>query len=362
MNRNLEEHLANYAVKSGQSRGRNFPEQADDERLCFQRDKDRIIHSKAFRRLDEKTQVFVAGSGDHYRTRLTHTLEVAQIARDIARRLALNEDLCEAIGLAHDLGHPPFGHAGEQTLDEIMQTFGSHFEHNEQSKRVVEVLEKAYPDFEGLNLTYEVLEGLTKHQTAWDQAGKKFEVFPHLEAQVVNLADEIAYSNHDMDDGLRSGFIKLEQLQEFEIWKKALAEVRRKYGNIDDLQVLISRVISTIIAMMIADLCKQTAENLAKFNIKSLADVANHKGVLVEFSEQMKIMLKELRRFLYDNFYLHPKIAAHTLRGKNMIRQLFQYYQQHPEQFPKEQSGIVAIKDYIAGMTDSFLLKEFNKI
>lgn len=375
MRTSLEEkeakNLAPYAIKSKQSKGRKFEEKADDERLCFQRDKDRIIHCKAFRRLDEKTQVFVAGSGDHYRTRLTHTLEVAQIARDIARRLCLNEDLCEAIALAHDLGHPPFGHAGEAALNEVMEKYDMRFEHNEQSRRVVEVLEKAYPDFDGLNLSIEVLEGMVKHQTAWDQAGKKFEVFPHLEAQAVNIADEIAYTNHDMDDGMRSGLIKLNQLEQLTLWKKGTAEVKKKYGKIKNEQVFIARTISTIIALMIDDLCRQTMANLKKFKVKSVKDIKKHRGTLSEFSGDMKEMLKELRQFLYNNFYLHPKIAAHNLRGKNMIRKLFEYYYENPDWFPKigeqfrkgaarNDKFLIAIKDYIAGMTDRFLLKEYR--
>ncbi len=352
--------LAPYAVKSSKTFGRKFKEKLNDERLCFQRDKDRIIHSKAFRRLDEKTQVFVSGSGDHYRTRLTHTLEVAQIARDIARRLMLNEDLCEAIALAHDLGHPPFGHAGEYALDLVMESFGMHFEHNEQSRRVVEVLEKAYPGFDGLNLSIEVLDGLIKHQTAWDQSGKKFEVFPHLEAQVVNIADEIAYTNHDMDDGLRSGLITLKQLKRFSLWQLGENDVYKKYGKKIDEQVLISRIISTIIAMMINDFCVNTKKNLR----------AAHKGALAEFSKNMEIMIKELRQFLFKHFYLNPKVEAFTLKGQQMIKNLFEYYYKNPGKFPKEtkkdpknkNSRIIAIKDYIAGMTDRFLIQEYKKI
>lgn len=361
-------HLASYAVKSSESKGRRFNEKTDDERLCFQRDKDRIIHCKAFRRLDEKTQVFMAGSGDHYRTRLTHTLEVAQIARDIARRLGLNEDLSEAIALAHDLGHPPFGHAGEEALNDCMKAFKMHFEHNEQSRRVVEKLEKAYPGFDGLNLSYEVLDGMIKHQTAWDQAGKVFETSAHLEAQIVNIADEIAYTNHDMDDGIRSGLITIKQLRKFEIWQLAEDEVKKKYGKKIEEEVLISRVISTIIALMIQNLCKTTLMNIKKFKIKTLSDVKKHRGVLAEFSEEMKAMLKDLRVFLFENFYLNPKIEVFTLRGKRMIKKLFEYYLRNSNKFPKKEflkkgSDIrIAVKDYIAGMTDGFLAKEYGKM
>ena len=359
--------LATYATKSGESAGRRHPEAVDDERSCFQRDKDRIIHSKAFRRLDEKTQVFVAGSGDHYRTRLTHTLEVAQVARDIARRLDLNEDLCEAIALAHDLGHPPFGHAGEEALNDMMHGFGGHFEHNEQSRRVVEILERSYPDFDGLNLTIEVLEGLMKHQTAWDQAGKAFDVSAHLEAQVVNVADEIAYTNHDMDDGLRSGLISLKQLRKFKLWQEGEREVLEKYGKKLNEDILISRVISSIISMMIEDFCGQTIKNIKSNKIKTIADVKKHQGTIAEFSERMKIIIKELRQFLFENFYLNPMIEAFTLKGKWMIKKLFEYYYKNPSSFPKsarmnKETRVIAIKDYIAGMTDRFLIQEFKKI
>lgn len=362
--------LAGYAIKSAASAGRRFAENIEDERLCFQRDKDRIVHSKAFRRLDEKTQVFMAGVGDHYRTRLTHTLEVAQIARDISRRLDLNEDLCEAIALAHDLGHPPFGHAGEEALNDIMKAFGSHFEHNEQSRRVVEVLEKAYPDFTGLNLTLEVLDGMTKHQTAFDQAGKIFELAAHMEAQVVNTADEIAYTNHDMDDGLRSGLIKIKNLRKFKIWQKAEEEVHLQYGKKIDADVLVSRVISTIISLMIDDFCKKARKNIQKNRIKTVGDVRKYKGSLAEFSENMKIMIRELRQFLFENFYLNPMVQAFTLKGEKMIKKLFEFYYKNPRKFPKESSvkisgkgaRVIAIKDYIAGMTDRFLIQEYKKI
>ncbi|NIA01916.1 MAG: deoxyguanosinetriphosphate triphosphohydrolase [Nitrospirae bacterium] len=363
--------LAPYAVKSGESMGRKFEEKSDDERLCFQRDKDRIVHSKAFRRLEEKTQVFTAGSGDHYRTRLTHTLEVTQISRGLARRLKLNEDLCEAIALAHDLGHPPFGHGGEDALDRVLQKHGLHFEHNEQSRRVVEVLEKNYPEFDGLNLSIEVLDGLIKHQTSFDQSGKKFKTSAHLEAQVVNVADEIAYTNHDMDDGLRSGFIKLSDLKKFEIWKIASEKVVSKYGEIINEHVKISRTISSIISMMIEDFCTQTEENIEKFGIKTLEDVVQHKGLIAHFSPAMDKMIAALRKHLYDNFYMNPALYKLVREGEKMIEKLFNYYIDNPDKFPTavaERAGeqgddyFISVKDYIAGMTDGYLVAEFKKI
>lgn len=363
-----KKYLAPYAIKSRKSLGRKFKEKDGEKRLCFQKDRDRILHSKSFRRLDEKTQVFIAGSGDHYRTRLTHTLEVSQIGRDIARRMGLNEDLCEAIALAHDLGHPPFGHSGENALNEVMKDFGMHFEHNEQSKRIVETLEKSYPDFDGLNLTFEVLGGLIKHQTAWDQSGKKFEVFPHLEAQVVNIADEIAYTNHDIDDGLRSGIINLGSLEKIELWRKAKIKVFKRFSKKIDEPVFVSRMVSAIISLMIEDFCDQTEKNIKKFHIKTVENVLNYKGKLANFSPKMISMVKELRLFLYDKFYMSKEINKFISKGKTMITKLFKFYVDNPKKFPKislvkdNKDLIIRIKDYIAGMTDGFLIKEYNKI
>lgn len=349
-------NLAPYAVKSLQSMGRKFKEHEESNRMCFQKDKERIIHCKAFRRLDKKTQVFMAGSGDHFRTRLTHTLEVAQISRDLARRLGLNEDLCETIALAHDLGHPPFGHGGEEALNEIMEKHEMHFEHNEQSQRIVEILEKSYPDFDGLNLTKEVLDGMIKHQTAFDRAGKKFEIFPHLESQVVNIADEIAYTNHDIDDGLRSEMIRTSQLEKFELWEKASKLARKKHGSEISKDVLIPRIISSMMSLMIADLCDNSEKNL------------KHDKMILSFSPQMKGMIKKIREFLFKNFYLNPNIMKIVIKGKLMIKKLFEFYLKNPEcvsknkKYKTKQDLVIAVKDYIAGMTDSFLIQEYEKL
>lgn len=357
--------LAPYAVKSRDSKGRVHKERnemgsrgsgahsfnpasgTETGRLCFQKDRDRIIHCKAFRRLDEKAQVFPAFFGDHYRTRLTHTLEVAQISRDITRRLGLNEDLAEAIALAHDLGHPPFGHTGEDVLDEIMREFGGHFEHNEQSRRVVEKLEKLYPDFDGLNLSIEVLEGLEKHKTSWDQSGIDVGAKMHLEGQVVNLADEIAYTNHDIDDGLRSGILKVSHLESTALWKEASAEVENEYGKIADRGVAISRTISKIINLMIVDICE------------------NFDEASVAFSDAMVGKVAELRKILYEKFYLSPEVRTKLEKGKKMVKELFNFYLKNPEKVPERymdgERVEVAIKDYIAGMTDKFLESELGK-
>ncbi|MFA6305673.1 MAG: dNTP triphosphohydrolase [Candidatus Gracilibacteria bacterium] len=353
------ENLKKHAVKK--SLGRKFEEKdPDDKRTPFQKDQNRILHSKAFRRLEAKTQVFTAGSGDHFRTRLTHSLEVAQISRDLARRLGLNEDLCEVIALAHDLGHPPFGHGGEDALDEMMKKYlpagqagGMHFEHNEQSRRIVEKLEKAYPDFDGLNLTFEVLDGLIKHQTVFDQNGKVFEVAPHLEAQVVNIADEIAYTNHDLDDGIRGGFLKISELKKKTLWNMAEKNVYKKYGEIKNKDVFISRIISNILSMMIEDLCEQAEKNM-----------------IVKFNDEMSENIKQLRKYLLENFYMNPKIFNKVKKGKNMIKKVFEFYVKNPNEFPgkisagrgEKNSLIIAIKDYIAGMTDFFLADVFEKI
>lgn len=361
-------NLAPYAVKSKNSKGRVFKEKDDKVRLCFQKDKERIIHSKAFRRLDKKTQVFISGSGDHFRSRLTHTLEVAQMSRDIARRLGLNEDLVEAIALAHDLGHPPFGHAGESALNDIMKNHGMNFEHNNQSRRVVEKLEKSYPDFDGLNLTREVLDGLIKHQTAWDQHDKVFEFSPHLEAQIVNIADEIAYTNHDIDDGLRSNILKLSDLRKIKLWKSAENAIFKQYGTIRHLNIFISRAISKIISMMIENLCKQTLKNIKKYRIKSPKDVVKTKKVLAHFSPQMLKMAKEMRAYLHKNFYMSPKIQIPVRKGEKMIKGLFEFYLKNPKRLPKKYHPskkdplVVQIKDYIAGMTDLFLINEYEKL
>lgn len=358
--------LSKFGVRSGSSRGRKHKDDGSPDiygRLDFQKDRDRILHSKAFRRLDEKTQVFPAAFGDHYRTRLTHTLEVAQISRDICRRLGLNEDLAEAIALAHDLGHPPFGHAGEDALDEIMKEFGGHFEHNEQSKRVVEKLEKLYPNFDGLNLTYEVLEGLEKHKTSWDRppprlAGDrpKFQrdgqgktvSRMHFEGQVVNIADEIAYTNHDMDDGLRSGILKLKDLDELALFKEASQYIYKKYGEIKNKSVVISRTISRIITMMIYDICK------------------NFNGKKISFTPEMAREVSELRKILFKKFYLNKNVKERLEKGKKMIKKLFKYYLRHPEKINEKykigESIEAAVKDYIAGMTDQFLMREIKKI
>lgn len=357
--------LAPYAVKSSQSRGRAFSEKKDPTRTDFQRDRDRIIHSKAFRRLSGKTQVFVATYGDHFRDRLSHTLEVAQVARDLARNLRLNEDLCEAIALAHDLGHTPFGHAGEFTLNEIMEQFGRHFEHNEQSKRIVEVLEKQFPHFDGLNLMYEVRQGLAKHQTLYDQRTKKI-VGKTLEAQVVDLADEIAYHNHDLDDGLRSALFSLKELEKLAIWREALEAVYKKYGRPSrkklDPVILRHRVVSYLISLMINDVLETTQKNLRQGFIRNLADVLKCKKNLIHFSAGFEKKVKQLRKFLWERMYQSPQVLKHSSRGQRILKNLFWRFYKNPKLLPKrfwERIGKsdpleIVVKDYVAGCTDRY--------
>lgn len=354
--------LAPYAMHSSKSLGRFHKEKEDPTRTPFQRDRDRIIHSKAFRRLQAKTQVFVSYFGDHYRDRLTHTIEVAQIARDVARTLGLNEDLAESIALAHDLGHPPFGHGGEYALDEVMREFGDHFEHNEQSRRILEKLESRNPSYDGLNLTIEVLDGLIKHEQSHHLAHIKFETSAHLESQVVDMADEIAYTNHDIDDGLRSGLITIQNMRKFKLWRRAEKDIQQQYGKNISLKRLQSRVISRMISLMIHDLCKTSEQNIKKFRLRSVQDVRRHKGKIIGFSASIKPELRELREFLMENFYYNPKVARQIDHGKKLLKKLFLYYIKKPQQLPEPfrnairlgEAKEVVVKDYIAGMTDHY--------
>lgn len=360
--------LAPYAMKSSLSLGRVHKEVEDSTRLPFQRDRDRVIHCKSFRRLQAKTQVFVSYYGDHYRDRLTHSMEVSQIARDISRSLGLNEDLSEVLSLAHDIGHPPFGHGGEDALNELMQEFNLGFEHNEQSRRIIEYLEKIYPSFDGLNVTKETLDGLLKHNPHNYHTHIDFIVSPHLESQVMDLSDEIAYTNHDVDDGLRSGIFTVDQMSQFSLWEKAKKEVMKKY-KIESLSMdkesesrFYSRVISNMISQMIVDLCLQTEKNLKSNKIDSLDKVRSCKTKLVDFSPSMKRQKSELRTFLVEHFYHNPKVAKQINRGKKILKNLFSYYLNHPRKLPQpfltmQKNGErleIVIKDYIAGMTDHF--------
>ncbi len=366
------QQLAPYAQKSCVSRGRRYPQEEDGWRTRYQRDRDRIIHSRAFRRLEYKTQVFLNGSGDHLRTRLTHTMEVAAISRNIARALNLNEDLTEAISLAHDLGHSPFGHKGEDALNELMEDCGG-FEHNQQSLRVVELLEQKYPDFPGLNLSWEVREGLAKHQTSYDMpedlAGFDFNS-PSLEAQVSNLADEITYYSHDLDDGLESGLLLEKELQQnIEIWATAASTVKKAYPNASDE----SRryfIIRCIIDREVNNVVNTTEKNLAKIKPRSPDDIRQANDTVVGYSESLAAANRELRDYLYKNLYYHPEVHEPNLRAVRTLKSLFLFFLNSPEKmgsqakirWERSQKKRV-ICDYLAGMTDRYVYeqaREFN--
>ncbi len=349
--------LAPYAMRSSESQGRQFKEPEHDLRTVFQRDRDRVIHSSAFRRLEYKTQVFVNHEGDHYRTRLTHTLEVSQIAKTLSRALRLNEDLTEAIALAHDLGHGPFGHAGEDALYELMRDHGG-FEHNKQSLRVVEVLEDSYPDFHGLNLTYEVRLGLQKHED---------ECY-FLEANLSDLCDEIAYDCHDLDDGLRSGLILPGQCENVSIWNESLKETFKIYPDIS--QSHRNRlVIRMLMNRMVGDLLEQTQKNIENFKIKSLEDLKKVSEPVAAFSKGFNVLKNELQDFLKKDLYQHYRVVRMTNKGKRLLAEIFRVYEECPGQLPdfvrrrSENEGLHrAICDYLSGMTDRFALEEYSKL
>jgi len=363
--------LAPYAMKSCDSRGRVHKEEEHPYRSCYQRDRDRIIHSAAFRRLEYKTQVFVNHEGDYYRTRLTHSIEVSQIARTIAYALRLNMDLTEAIALAHDLGHTPFGHSGEDVLNELMSGAGG-FNHNLQGLRVVDFLEERYPEFAGLNLSWEVREGIVKHSSVFDIAVKIKEFYPKrmpsLETQLVDVADEIAYDNHDLDDGLTSGLIKESDLENLEIWQKINRTIDRKYAKIN----LSSRkylVIRGLIDLQVTDLIAHTQSEIARRKIKKYTDVHKLDSKLVDFSGKIKELRKPLRQFLMQKLYHHYRVVRMSTKAKRFIRELFCEYLKRPEQLPCEiqrripREGVRRVVcDYIAGMTDRYALDEYKKL
>jgi len=357
--------LAPYAVFSDSSQGRVVSEKEDPFRTCFQRDRDRIIHSKAFRRLKGKTQVFVASYGDHYRSRLTHTMEVAQFSRDIARTLGLNEDLAETIALAHDLGHTPFGHAGQEAMNEIMQKYNSRFEHNEQSRRVVEEIEFKTENYKGLNLSYEVLDGLIKHRTPYDSPEANDHLMPSLEAQIVNIADEIAYESHDIDDGIRAGIVHLKDLNELALWKEAKKGVSKKLSN----ELYSRTIISNIMTLIVDDLVNETEKNLQANKIQTLEDIYKQKYMIASFSNPMLSKVIELKDYLYKHFYQSHGVRTYNDRGKEVIHFLFEALYKSPDlmhekaiESLKTQEKHIVVKDYISGMTDNFALELLNQI
>ncbi len=368
----MEPSFAPFAAQSSQTHGRLHPELSAAPRSEFQRDRDRIIHSTAFRRLEYKTQVFVNHEGDLFRTRLTHSIEVAQIGRTIARLLNLNEDLVEAIALAHDLGHTPFGHAGQDALNACMREHGG-FEHNLQSLRVVDILEERYAEFEGLNLTFESREGILKHCSLANAGklgtvGERFlnKQQPSLEAQIANLADEIAYNNHDVDDGLRSGLITLEQLSEVQIFARHLAEVRAKYPALQGRRV-VTETVRRIINTLVLDLVNTTRMNVENSGVQTLDEV-RLAPPLAAFSPALLDEHRELKRFLLRHLYRHYKVARMSAKAGRIISDLYMAFTGDARLLPpahqarESLEGARAVADYIAGMTDRYAMREHRQI
>jgi len=378
------EHLAPYACRPGDSRGRLFAEPESATRGCFQRDRDRIIHSAAFRRLEYKTQVFVNHEGDFFRTRLTHSLEVSQIARSVCRSLRLNEDLAESLALAHDVGHPPFGHAGEDALRDAMKDYGG-FDHNAQSLRVITLLEAKYADFDGLNLTWETLEGVVKHNgpllTAPDQEQPRaiadyadaggldleLDAYASAEAQIASLADDVAYNNHDIDDGLRAGLFTITDLADVPMVGPVFAEAREAYPDLEE-QRLIHEAVRRLFGAMVMDLLEETDARLKDAAPKSPEDIRRLRRPVAGFSEKMRENERALKKFLFENMYRHYKLNRMTSKARRVVKDLFALLVEEPECLPTEwrqradgpNSATTAqmVADYIAGMTDRAALDE----
>jgi dGTPase len=362
--------LAPWAQASAESRGRVHPEPEHAYRTAFARDRDRVVHSRAFRRLQYKTQVFVPHEGDHYRNRLTHTLEGSQIARTLARTLRLNENLAEAIVLAHDLGHTPFGHAGEKVLDEVMREDGG-FDHNRQTLRIVDWLEDRYPDFRGLNLTWETREGILKHGCRWTHPVEVPEIGeqPSLEAQVADLSDEIAYLNHDLDDGIRSGLLEPTLLASCSLWSETEAEVTARLGSATEAPIRQAQTIVALINRLVTDLIEATGQALAEIRPKSADEVRATKGRFVRYSKETGNLKRQLKEFLYTHLYHHEQVSAVSEGAANQLAGLYQAYRAKPAELPPhvvarfgEEGEARAIADYIAGMTDRFALAEHDKL
>jgi dGTPase len=364
--------LAPYAVRSRDSRGRSYADHEPEYRTAFQRDRDRILHTTAFRRLEYKTQVFVISEGDYYRTRLTHTLEVAQIGRTLARSLGVNEDLTEAICLGHDLGHPAFGHSGEQTLHELMSDHGG-FDHNRQTLRIVEKLEERYPGWPGLNLTWEVREGLVKHETAYDVSDASAyepDLACSLEGQIANVADELAYTAHDLDDGLHSGLLGPRELRDVALWDELATELGRE-PCADLGQVERHRLVRSLIGWGVTDAASETARRLEGEGIDSVAKLRGRGRPVIGFSPPVEARLRELRAVLLERLYRHWRVVRMATKAQRVLQALFRAYVQEPAQLPDAVRARVAageesleriVCDYIAGMTDRFALEEHARL
>jgi dGTPase len=374
--------LANYATNHCNSKGRLIPEQPCELRTIFQRDRDRIVHSAAFRRLEYKTQVFINHEGDHYRTRLTHSLEVAQLARAMARKMRLDEDLAEAVALAHDLGHPPFGHAGEAGLKQVMQPYGG-FDHNAQALRVVTKLEHRYAAFDGLNLTWETLEGLVKHNGALfapHQIIADFDaIYPlniasnaGLEAQIAAISDDIAYNNHDIEDGIRAGFFVVEDFTHIPAIAEILQQMRSQHGEINDVQRKVHEMLSRLIKLMVSDVISELQQNIAAYNIQTVEQVRALDFQIVQFSEAMEATNQAIKKFLLQNMYRHYRVNRMTQKAIRVVQDLFNFFMNAPECLPDSwrktflsvdnvnQPRIIC--DFIAGMTDRFALLEHKRL
>ena len=361
--------LAPYAAHSASSLGRCHPESDHPVRPSFQRDRDRVLHSRCFRRLEYKTQVFVNGTADHYRTRLTHTIEMAAVGRTLARAFRVNEDLTETICLAHDVGHSPFGHRGEKVLDDLMKEYGG-FDHNLQSLRAVEKLEYQYPGFSGLNLTWEVRAGLLKHEAS--KAGSQLDGHPigpfqYLEAQIADVADDITYHAHDVDDGLEAGLITLDQLEKLAFWKLAAARTREQYAALDDGHFL-RITIRNLLDLQAQDILREGHLRLEKHKPRTIADVMNAPERLIIFSDEMAALLNEFSSFLYRQLYEHPDVLDANAEAVELMRGLFHHYVQHPETMGKKAHARIAeeglmrtVCDYVAGCTDRYALEECIK-
>jgi len=364
-----EQTLAPYAARSARSHGRAYPEPAHEHRSGFQRDRDRILHSRCFRRLEYKTQVFINGTADHYRTRLTHTLEMTAVGRTIARALGANHDLTEAIALAHDIGHSPFGHAGEEALNELMAGHGG-FDHNIQSVRWVEELELSYPGYPGLNLTWELRAGLYKHQAhipGFTVAGRPIGPHQYIEAQIADVADDMAYSAHDIDDGLDAGLLDEEQLKTVEAWRRAAARVRQQYGDLPAGHRLRATV-RAVLDMQVEDVLRTSDSLLSRYQPQSPEDVMTCPERVVGYSPEMREIMRELRKFLFENMYWSPMVDKANKEATAMMRKLFLHYVAHPEvmgskardRIPKDGVWRAAC-DYLSGMTDRYALDEYQK-
>jgi dGTPase len=364
-----EQHLAPYGCRSKYSKGRAYPEDEPEYRTAFQRDRDRILHTTAFRRLEYKTQVFINYEGDYYRTRLTHTLEVAQIGRTVARALGANEDLLEAISLAHDLGHPPFGHSGEAALARLMVDHGG-FDHNKQSLRIVTMLEKRYPRFAGLNLTWEVREGIVKHESEYDIADATDytpDLRGHLEAQIANAADELAYTAHDLDDGLRSEMITPGMLSGIALWEILAENSGWRSDELDSLTR--HEMIRHLIGLEVTDLVRTTNQKLTASGVRSVDELQRLPYNVIDFSEDMHRRNRELKDFLYAKLYRHHRVVRMAVKAERIIGELFKAYRAEPAMLPGHVQNLISehglertICDYIAGMTDRFAVEEYQKL